>query len=160
MTSGETPRQVRMTIADLSVAFISLVFAGWTFYESGSWPAPEFIGGPAIIPRAVAGILIFVACLLAWNALRGRSDIIEKPVDAAKFRRIASILALTAIYSLALEPVGFIPTTVIYLIAFLRLIGATKWLSIVGFSFLLTGGFHAIFDLALKVPLPPVEWLN
>jgi hypothetical protein len=38
--------------------------------------------------------------------------------------------------------------------------GATKWLSIVGFSILLTGGFHAIFDLALKVPLPPVEWLN
>jgi len=149
-----------MTIADLSAAFISLVFAGWTFYESGRWPAPEFIGGPAIIPRAVAGILVFVAGLLAWNALRGRSNVIEKPVDAAKFRRIASILGLTAVYSLALEPAGFIPATVIYLIVFLRFMGATKWLSIVGFSILLTGGFHAIFDLALKVPLPPVEWLN
>jgi hypothetical protein len=154
MTSGETPRQVRMTIADLSAAFISLVFAGWAFYESGRWPAPEFI------PRAVAGILVFVAGLLAWNALRGRSNVIEKPVDAAKFRRIASILGLTAVYSLALEPAGFIPATVIYLIVFLRFMGATKWLSIVGFSILLTGGFHAIFDLALKVPLPPVEWLN
>lgn len=160
MNPNGMPPQVRMTIADLSAATVSLVFAGWAFHESGRWPAPEFIGGPAIVPRAVATILVVVAGLLAWNALRGRSDVIEKPLDAAKIRRIALTLGLTAAYAVALEPVGFIPSTFVFLVAFLHVMGAINRVSIVGFSILLTSGFHAIFDLVLKVPLPPVFWLS
>ncbi len=157
--NGMSP-QVRMTIADLSAASISLVFAGWAFHESGRWPAPEFIGGPAIVPRAVATILVVVALTLAWNALRGRSDVVEKPLDATKIQRIALTLGLTAAYAVALEPVGFLPSTFVFLVAFLHVMGATNRVSIVGFSVLLTAGFHAIFDLALKVPLPPIAWLS
>ena len=47
----------RMTAADLIAAALIAPAVVWVFVESAQWPAPEFIGGPSLIPRVVASLL-------------------------------------------------------------------------------------------------------
>jgi putative tricarboxylic transport membrane protein len=159
MTTPQEARQVRMTIPDLVAAGIAVLAASWAVIESGRWPAPEFIGGPALIPRIIAGILFVAAALLIWNAVRGRSSPIDEPLDFAKQRRIAVMLLVTAAYAAALEPVGFLPSTIVYLAVFTLVLGLRDWRVIGAYSLLLPVAFYIVFSRGLKVPLPPTDWL-
>lgn len=158
MKSDSTPRQIRMTIPDLVAAAISCAAAIWAFIESARWPAPEFVGGPAAVPRLIAVILLVVAATLAWTAIQGRSFIIREPLDGAKKKRLAIMLAVTAAYAWALEPVGFLPTTMAYLAVFAMVLGVRNRLVIAGYALMLPTAFYLVFSTVLKVPLPPAHW--
>jgi hypothetical protein len=158
MMEQATRRELRMTVPDLAAAGIALAAAVWTVIESGRWPAPDFVGGPAVVPRLVAAILTLCAGLLIWNAVRGRSSVVEEPLDRAKLRRLAIMMSVTASYAWALEGVGFLPATIAYLAVFAVVLGLRNWPLIGAYAVLLPSAFYAVFGLVLKVPLPPIQW--
>ncbi|QCI67284.1 tripartite tricarboxylate transporter TctB family protein [Phreatobacter stygius] len=148
----------RMTVPDLVAAGLAFAAATWAVIESGRWPAPEFIGGPAVVPRVIAVILFSAAAALAWNALKGQSQVIEEPLDWVKKQRLGIMLAVTALYATALEPLGFLPATIAYLAIFALVLGLRHWPLIAGYAVGLPAGFHLVFSTVLKVPLPPAAW--
>jgi putative tricarboxylic transport membrane protein len=158
MKSDSTPRQIRMTIPDLVAAAVSCAAAIWAFIESARWPAPEFVGGPAAVPRLIAVILLIIAGTLAWSAIQGRSFVIRERLDGAKKKRLAIMLAVTVAYAWALEPVGFLPATMIYLGVFALVLGVRNRLVIASYALLLPTVFYLVFSTILKVPLPPAYW--
>ncbi|QCK86126.1 tripartite tricarboxylate transporter TctB family protein [Phreatobacter aquaticus] len=148
----------RMTVADLVAAGVSLAAAVWAIVESGRWPAPEFVGGPAVVPRIIAAILFVAAGALVWYALRGQSEVIEEPLDIPKKQRIGTMVLVTATYAAALEPVGFLPSTIAYLAIFAVVLGLRRWVLIAAYAVLLPSAIYVIFGKLLKVPLPPTHW--
>lgn len=154
--SGARPK--RMTVPDLVAAGLAFAAAAWAVIESGRWPAPDFIGGPAVVPRIIAAILFAAAAVLAWNALKGRSEVIEEPLDWARKQRLGIMLVVTAAYVAALEPFGFLPATIAYLAAFALVLGVRHWPTIAGYAVGLPAAFHLVFSTVLKVPLPPAAW--
>lgn len=151
-------RGIRMTVPDLVAAGIALAAAIWVLIESGRWPAPEFVGGPAAIPRLVAVILILCAGLLAWKALRGQSSMIEEPLDRPKMSRLAAIAIATIVYAWGMEAVGFVPATAAYLVVFCIALGLRNWPLIGAYAVLLPSAFYTLFKVVMKVPLPSAQW--
>lgn len=148
----------RMTVPDLVAAGMALAAAVWAVIESGQWPAPEFIGGPAVVPRIIAGILFIAAGALFWYAVRGQSEVIEEPLDIPKKQRIGTMVLVTATYAAALEPVGFLPSTIVYLAIFAVVLGLRRWGLIAAYAVLLPSAIYLVFGKVLKVPLPPTHW--
>jgi len=151
--------QARMTAADLIAAAVALGAAAWTFYESARWPAPDFVGGPALIPRLVAAIVVLAAVVIAGRALAGRALPVEEPVPARQRWRIAGVTLLTVALALALEPLGFVPAAILYLAGFALIIGARRPLPLAVFSIGLPIGMYLLFDRLLHVPLPQTPFL-
>lgn len=151
-------RLKRMTVPDLVAAGLAFAAAAWAVIESGRWPAPEFIGGPAVVPRVIAVVLFVAAAVLGWNALKGRSEVIEEPLDGAKKQRLGLMLVVTGAYAAALEPFGFLPATMVYLAVFALVLGMRRWPTIAGYAVGLPAAFHLVFSTVLKVPLPPAAW--
>jgi putative tricarboxylic transport membrane protein len=148
----------RMTVPDIVAATLSLAAAVWAVIESGRWPAPEFIGGPAVVPRIIAAILFVAAGALFWYAVRGRSEIVEEPLDGAKKRRLGAMVLATAAYAAALEPVGFLPSTIAYLVVFVVVLGLRRWALIAAYAVILPTAIYLVLGRVLKVPLPPTHW--
>ena len=150
----------RMTAADLGAAAISSIAAAWAFVESARWPAPEFVGGPSLVPRVIAVILIVASATLAWRAFAGRAAAIEAPVERSARRRLAAALGLTAIFALALETVGFLPATIVYLFGFGLILGFGLRPRLAVYSVALPVGMWLVFGKLLRVPLPPTPGLG
>jgi high-affinity Fe2+/Pb2+ permease len=158
MNERTSDQPVRMTIPDMAAAIVAAAVAAWIVIESRRWPAPDFVGGPAVVPLLVAAVLFVCAGLLLRMALLGRSSVVETPLQATQSRRIAIMVAATAVYAGGLEVVGFLPATIVYLAVFTTVLGLRNRLMLVGYSVLLPCGFYLLFALVLKVPLPPAQW--
>jgi len=158
MNEQASDRPLRMTIPDLASAMLAAAVAVWIVIESRRWPAPDFVGGPAVVPWLVAAVLFVCAGLLLRTALMGRSAVVEEPLQATQFRRIAIMVAATAAYAAVLEKVGFMPATIVYLAVFTAVLGLRDWRMLIGYSVLLPAAFYLLFAVVLKVPLPPAQW--
>jgi putative tricarboxylic transport membrane protein len=149
-----------MTAADLIAAAVAILAAAWTFIESARWPAPDFVGGPALIPRMVAAVLVLAAAIIAWRALTGRSSAVEQPVAPRERGRIVAATLLTVGLALALDRIGFLPAAILYLAGFALILGASRPLPLLGFSVGLPVGMYLLFDRLLRVPLPDIPFLS
>lgn len=155
---GASPR--RMKAADIISAALIVPVVVWVFVESGQWPAPEFIGGPALIPRVIALLLMACAAVLIWHALSGRSDVLEESLSRTKMVRVSGALLLCLGYAAALERIGFLASTMIFLFAFSIILGMRSWTRMAAYAVGLPIATYLLFQIFLKVPLPAAGWLQ
>ncbi len=114
----------------------------------------EGIPGPGSLPFIVGLICIGLSLVVFIQSFK------QKPQSFKNFFPHQSslpnlILALVSImgYGLLLKPLGFVPTTFIFLIFSLRLIGREKWGTTFVFSLLVAVLSHILFA-SLQVELP------
>lgn len=150
-------RGARMTAADLAVGVLVAVVVGWVFVESARWPAPEYVGGPALIPRLVAVAALVAAAALVVQAVRGHSDVVDA-LAWSDVRRIAVVLGLCVLYVVALDRLGFVVSTGAFLLAFSLVLGERRWGRLIGYAVVMPLTFDAVFGRILRVPLPD-GWL-
>lgn len=132
----------------IGVLFSLAVCAGALTMPMGTRANP----GPAFLPfwsgLALAGMSL---ALLAHGWL-GRGG--DREDGAGEERRVALVMIGLLGYALALEALGYVPTTFLLLAALARILGQGRWPLALGFAALATVGSWALFGLWLGVPLP------
>jgi hypothetical protein len=143
-----------MKKADILAVILIVPICLYVFYESARWPIPALLGNPLLIPRGVAICLLVAAGMLLYRAATGRALALEKRLAGADLRRVSGVAILTFAYVFAVERVGFIATTFIFLLLFGLVLGERRWVRLVLFAIVVPIAVYAIFDTTLHVPLP------
>jgi putative tricarboxylic transport membrane protein len=146
--------RVSMQKIDISSALCLIPVCVYVFWESGRWPLLPDLGNPAWIPRGVAVLLFGAALLLLGNALMGRSLMLPGRLAGADRTRVLWVAALTAVYVLIIERLGFMTATAPYLFGFCLALGERRWTRLIVFSVVVPVVTYLVFDQALNVPLP------
>jgi putative tricarboxylic transport membrane protein len=150
---------VSLKRVDIAAAVFLVPICLYVFYESGRWPILPDMGSPAWIPRGVAAILLGAAILLLWKALTGRSLSLESRLAPTDRTRVLWVAALTGVYVLVVEYLGFIATTAPYMFGFTLVLGEQRWLRLALFAVVVPLATYLLFNTALNVPLPR-GWLR
>ena len=114
--------------------------------------------GPGFFPFWLALALSLVALAL----LVRRAPAAARPVvvTAGRLRHGKVVLALlaAAAYAGALEPLGFLLTTFLFLLFMLRAIEPRRWISSIAISAATAVAGHLVFKVWLAVQLPAGPW--
>jgi putative tricarboxylic transport membrane protein len=105
--------------------------------------------GPGLLPTAL-GLSLIVLGLLA--AVRARVERSTEPVPVLEPRAVVTMLALGGAVA-AFEPLGFLPTALLFLTVLFRALGA-GWRKAVLLGVAIGGGAWLLFERALSVQLP------
>ncbi len=116
-----------------------------------------WILSPWLFPLLLALIgLPLAAALLrrAWRESGLEADEAVPAVSAPGQRRMAALVLLTAAYLVLMGPIRFVPATMLYLAALIRLLGERRRGMIAAVAVLTPLALYALFALALSVRLP------
>ena len=145
---------ISMKKVDILSALCIIPICVYVFYESGRWPMLPDLGNPAWIPRGVAVLLFGAALLLLGKALTGRSLTLPGRLVGADRARVLWVAALTGVYVVIIERLGFMTATAPYLFGFCLALGERRWTRLILFSVVVPVATYVVFDRALNVPLP------
>lgn len=111
----------------------------------------------SVFPRTIAGLMIVLAALYAALAVR-RPQPIGAAAGGSVLRRAGTALVLL-VWAFALQPVGFLFSSVCGCIALLLLAQHDPWTPRTGLIYglaasLVLGALYALFRFVLQVPLP------
>ena len=145
---------VSMKKVDIISALCVIPICVYVFYESGRWPILPDLGNPAWIPRGVAAVLLGAALLLLGKALTGRSLTLPGRLEGADRARVLWVAALTGVYVVIIERLGFMTATAPYLFGFSLALGERRWSRLILFAVVVPVTTYVVFDRLLNVPLP------
>ena len=140
----------RMTALITVLGGMAIMYYAWHTLKLGSIHVPDagflpFLCGIGLAILGVVWILV-----LQWTK--------EQETDSAEKRlwhRPLLSLALMILYGWAMETVGYITSTLIFVIAWQKVIEHEKWLKTMIIALLGTIAMYALFVYLLKVPIPP-----
>jgi hypothetical protein len=140
----------RMTALITILGGMAVMYYAWHALKLGSIHVPDagflpFLCGIGLAILGVVWILV-----LQWTK--------EREPDSAEKRlwhRPLLSLALMILYGWAMETVGYITSTLIFVIAWQKVIEHEKWLKTMIIALLGTIAMYALFVYLLKVPIPP-----
>lgn len=146
-----------MKVADIIGGAIGILIGLYVIWEGSKMP-PDLIMkvGPSYFPNILAGLLIFFSACLIVFALLGKSKGSVEPLrlsDKGAQRGLAT-LAATIVFCVVVEPLGFLPTSVIFLILMMLLMGNRKPWQILIAPPLVTLAIWLIFEKLLKLSMP------
>jgi putative tricarboxylic transport membrane protein len=117
----------------------------------GSFQKP----GSGFMPCLAACALAVFSAILCVQTLLARKRDREVWPNSHGWTKVALLLVLLVGYALSLEFVGFLLGTFCLLLLLLKLVDPQSWAKSIGFSFLASLFSYLLFDVWLKVPLPP-----
>jgi putative tricarboxylic transport membrane protein len=151
-----------IAIAIFLAAFGVIVIALSGKIESGVYTDPL---GPRVFPYALGvgialcGLLLGIAALFRWQADQagilsdpgGTEDVERKPFSPT---RLVGAVGATAMYVAAFEPVGYVISTPLYIIAILVIHGGAPWRTLIVAPLMITTALYVTFQFALRIPVP------
>ncbi len=106
-----------------------------------------------LFPRLISGVLIFLNTLYALEIYRG-IDNKKKKKDDIVTSKLVGIIALSALYVVVVNFLGYVITTLIYLPATMKYLGITNKKVIVLVSVISVVVIYLCFVILLDVPIP------
>ncbi|MBB4267964.1 tripartite tricarboxylate transporter TctB family protein [Roseospira visakhapatnamensis] len=157
--SDETTAGARRaeTIANLIIAAIVVGVSVAAILGTQHFPAVRLSTdvGPARFPIIYSGVLIVLSLLLVAGTLRGRQfSEAAKPKGRNAYLAVAAGVALTLICLVAIVYVGYVASTIVYVIALMVLMGRRNLLTTPLIAIGLTALVYFTFSYGLHVPLP------
>lgn len=112
--------------------------------------------GPSFFPNFVATILIGFSVLLVFQGALSRKPGNFDRLDFRSFGLWRALIALGAgaVYTALLRPVGFLPMTILFILALMLLLGARKPLVLALVPLAATAGVWLVFERLLLISLP------
>lgn len=121
------------------------------------WHSSDFTPLGSVFPRTVATMMIVLSvAYIAVSWLRPKG--VQPQPAGSTWRRTALMVTFVA-WSLLLEPLGFLTTSVIAFVAILVISNYDRWTPRMAVTYglvgaLVLGGLYGIFRFVLQVPLP------
>lgn len=109
---------------------------------------------PHFLPRIVIIIFALISTLLILGALLQREEDEGEMIDLQAVFQVGFVFVLSYFYVYALELVGFLVSTSIFLAVLIMFFGTRDWRYVAPISVLLPLGINYFFWYALQVILP------
>ena len=113
--------------------------------------------GPGLFPSILGGLLILLGAGLIVGSVRkgetGWAGVDDWVARSATRRSLIAVLVALVSWMILVGPVGFIPTTILFLAVLMSIFGARLAVA-VPVAVLVTFGTHYAFYTLLRVPLP------
>lgn len=146
-----------MKVADIIGGVVGILIGLYAIWEGSNMP-PDLIMkvGPSFFPTVLAGLLIIFSVASIIFALRGKSKGSVEPLKLSDkgVQRGLITLAATIVFCAVLEPLGFIPSAILFLIPMMLLMGNRKPLQLIIAPVLVTFSIWLIFEKLLNLSLP------
>jgi putative tricarboxylic transport membrane protein len=135
------------------------------FFSAGAFRYGLFeegVPGPGLLPLIAGIILISLGVGVLIPALKKET----KPKSAKKgffpekdsFKKLFLAVVAIGVYGMALEYMGFLIMTFLFMIFLLRFIEPQKWTVVLTTSLLTAASSYLLFQFLLKVQLPKGIW--
>ncbi len=146
-----------MKTADIIGALIGIAIGLLAIWEGTKMPTDVVMKiGPSFFPSILAGFLILFSSVLLIKALLGQSKGKVEPLRLSDkgVQRGLITLGATIVFCIVLEPLGFIPTSIIFLVFMMWILGKRKPLPFLLAPPLVTMGIWMVFEKVLNLSLP------
>jgi putative tricarboxylic transport membrane protein len=142
--------------SNLAVAAALLALAGYVFVAAGAMPFGTIrVPQTAFFPKTLAILLLLLSLVLLAETVAGTKAQRDRDHIAADgWVRIGTTLAALAVFVFLLEPLGFIATAFLLMLALLRAIESHGWGKIVSVALITSLVSYALFAWLLGIPLP------
>lgn len=145
------PRRPGEVVFNVLMVVVSLILL-WSAYGISGF---EALSSPGAIPMVAAATMLICAGLALRETLRKPTtsgetvarDILPMPV-------IVTIIAITG-FALALKPLGFLPTSLLFLTGLIAYLTRYSLLRSVVLSLLIVGVIYLLFRIVFTVLMPP-----
>jgi putative tricarboxylic transport membrane protein len=159
--------QKNISWCEIGIAVFLAVFGGAVIALSGEIQSGVQTDplGPRVFPSALGagialcGLLLGIAALFRSEPQQsgllldgGGTEEVEKGPFSPM--RLLGVVAVTAIYVAAFEPVGYLIATPMYVMAILLIHGGTSWRTLIVVPVVITTVLYVIFRFALRIPMP------
>jgi putative tricarboxylic transport membrane protein len=146
-----------MKTADLVGGLIGMLIGALFFWQSSVMPSDVVMKiGPGFFPSLMSVALFLFSGILVVNALRGRSKGELQPLRLSdKGVQRGLILLVAAVSFVAvLEPLGFIPTAIVFLTVMMLVMGMRKPALVLCVPAVIAGGVWGLFEKVLHLSMP------
>lgn len=109
--------------------------------------------GPGFLPFGLGLCLIVLSLILIFKNWKGDTSSIPFWPQRTWLRPLLGV-SIFILFALVIERLGFVLTTLFFLIIWMRLIERIRWRTLIGISIGTTAGLYFIFVFFLEVPLP------
>jgi hypothetical protein len=143
-------------------AIITSLGGGWIMYYAwhtlklGSIHVPDAGFLPFLCGVGLAVLGIVWIMILQWK----KEAEGESPAEERLWQRAVLSLALMVLYGWVMETVGYITSTLIFMVAWQQIIEREKWVKTMVISLAGTFAMYALFVYLLRVPIPPEFFLR
>ena len=143
-------RHERIASVFVVIGGVAIVYYGCAVLKLGSIFRPDagflpFLSGIALI--------ILGACWFVISGGLGRDQ--ESFFEKGRWVKPAMAIGLMLVYAWAIETVGYITSTLLFMAAWQLLLEREKWFKTILIALLGTLAMYLLFNRFLKVPVPP-----
>ncbi len=110
--------------------------------------------GPGFLPFGLAIALILFSLILIFSSRRKKGSAPAPFWPHRAWLRPLLGVAILILFAFAVERLGFLITTFMFLVVWMGVIERVRWLTILSVSIGTTAALYSIFALFLDVPLP------
>jgi putative tricarboxylic transport membrane protein len=144
----------RITAVVTSLGGVVIMYYAWGTLKLGSIHVPDAGLLPFLCGVGLAVLGIIWLLVLQWSKAK------EGPSEKRLWHRPLISLLLMVIYGWAMETIGYISSTLLFVIAWQQIIEREKWVKTMIIAVLGTVAMYALFVYLLKVPIPPEFFLQ
>ena len=146
-----------MKVADIIGGVVGILIGLYAIWEGTNMP-PDLIMkvGPSFFPTVLAGLLIIFSTASIVFALKGKSKGSVEPLRLSDkgVQRGLVMLVASIIFCVVLEPFGFIPSAILFLVLMMLLMGNRKPRQLVIAPVIVTFAIWLIFEKLLNLSMP------
>ena len=150
------------------LVFTLLLLAGSLFMLWQAYGISKFesISSAGVFPMVATAVMVVTAALIVGQTLRASLTTSGEPSLVRRFAReitppvLLGFSAAIALYMAALQPLGFVLSSYVFLVAGMRLLGSRRWGLNLLVSALCLAAVYVIFQTAFSVVLPAGTWLQ
>ena len=114
----------------------------------------EALSAPGAIPMATTFAMLVTATIVLVKTLRAPVDTRETFFRDILPPNVILTTVMLVAYAFALKPIGFLPTSAVFLIASIRLLGRRSWGFSIGIGLLSLLGLYLVFRIVFTVLMP------
>ena len=140
---GEAAFAIFIAVASLFLLYSAYGISGF-----------EALSAPGAIPMATTLAMVITSGIVLFRTLRQRPD------PAASFSRdilplnVVFTIGLLTAYALLLKPLGFLPTSALFLIASIKLLSHRSWVFSIGIGLFSLVLIYLVFRIVFTVLMP------
>lgn len=140
---GEGPFAVLMAVVS--------IIAVWKAYGISGF---ESLSAPGTFPMAVAMVMLIAALAFTARTLRLPKSVKVTSLTTILPMRVLFMIVMVVFYALAVKPLGFLPTSFLFLLVSMQVLRGGNLLRNAGISLLCLIIVYAVFRLIFAVLMP------
>ncbi len=114
----------------------------------------EALSAPGAVPMAATVVMVVTSLIVLLRSLKSQPNQGGKFLRDVVPLRIALVMGLILAYAIALKPLGFLPTSALFLILLIKLLSRRSWAYCTGIGLISLLGIYLIFRIVFTVLMP------